>query len=103
MILVHTTPIANLQSILEDGVLLACAANKKDPRVWVHDEDNNGWAEQHVCLRHRCEEVAHIYIEVQDDQVTLFRGGLYYVRFSIMPQHFRSATRVERREYAVQI
>lgn len=92
MILIHTTPRRNLDSIREYGILCSFSRGAR-PAVWLHDTWRSPWAETHVELKHDCsgQEIVHIVVEVRDQSVRKHADGLYYSMEDITPSQLKAA------------
>lgn len=93
MRLVHTTLLANLESIRGSALKLSFAKDTNRPAVWLHLRSKNAWAEAHVRVRHQAEDlhIVHIDVEVPMGDLRKHSDGLYYVLADVpVPQDARA-------------
>ena len=84
----HATPLRNLDSIRDAGLLVSKAnPASKIQGVWVCTMQNRPWSVLHTIRKYHVslDEVAVIEIHVLPGKLTRFRQGLYYSLVDIAP------------------
>jgi hypothetical protein len=84
----HATPVRNINSILNRGLL--CAKSKgRLKAVWLHAPLKTYWAVVHVAERHhaRVEQVAVLELQVPRRWLRRSRRGLWYCPVDVPPSH----------------
>lgn len=87
MLLFHTTPVQNVDSIDTQGLLLTfCRTTRRG--IWLHTATLEGWAAKHVFARHVCQRdlVAHLAVYVPRSWVVRVSPGLWLCKRCILPQ-----------------
>jgi hypothetical protein len=82
----HATPVKNLLSIIDNG-LLAEQALGKLKAVWLHSPDRSSWAVIHTVKRHggRVQEVVVLELSIPRNWLRRNRRGLWYSIRDIPP------------------
>lgn len=86
MLLGHATPAQNVESIEENGLLVAFSEARRQV-VWLHSQELEDWATIHVAARHYCNSgrVKHFTVDVPRTWITHVSRGLWTCCKNIAP------------------
>ena len=94
MILFHTTPAENIESIDRKGLLL-CKSRSPFKAIWLHSKSLIDWARSHVSIRHgtRPGAVMTLRVSVPRSQITRHGKGLWISRRTVDPVRIHGSPR----------
>jgi len=96
MLIYHATHARNLPSCLKEGVCTRYSQNRT-ATVWGVKRSMVNWAFAHVLLRHGWaqEPPVVLEIEVAEESLHRFKGGLFYSFFDFPPESIKRVLRLE--------